>query len=327
MQLPASIQELIGRKVARVFNSSPERDEIVFDSWPSRENRQSRYAYQLNGTVDRYQNLSFLLGYTVLGIEVLDPERGMERLAIFTDGPDDDRSHVCIIHFTPFPEEEEVELVDNPIGRAPPYKHSSTTQEYIVQEDDVDYLRRPDGSYPPIPDPTPQGAWVPIEDFLNVTFYQGSAVTANPPTFLNSVVTGIGVENDGRAEGGWQILIDDAGLITSPVYIRVSILNWDMTTDGTFGPLPASITFEGHTEDTQYLEIPNETPFVPEVGTASFAPTSMVNFVQPSLFPNITGIFYLASTSTYGEGHAPNVENYEVLLEVYVVDGELGVPP
>lgn len=148
----------------RIFTSY-DRDVIVFDTESSSVNRRQRYAYTIEGNVDRILNLSSLIGYTVTSIEAGGSEpNGQEKLVIRTTGghrvgviffsyiigdiiritddgairiTDDLSIRILDISGTI----NDVELVDISLGKRPPYGRSATDTEsqYIVQEDDVNY--------------------------------------------------------------------------------------------------------------------------------------------------------------------------------------------
>lgn len=159
--LPASLQELVGRRISRISTSYPLRDVIIFDTSATRENARTRYAYYINGTFDKVINLSTVVGYNVLSIEALDQEAtGQYKLLVRTSGSygfgvlffslinsvgilmedgasweqEEDGDCACIL--TETDGITDLEFSDLPIDRAPPY--SGTTQ-YVVQEDDVNY--------------------------------------------------------------------------------------------------------------------------------------------------------------------------------------------
>lgn len=167
LTLPASIQDLVGRRLARI-SISDDRTRIIFDTWQSQGNEVSRYAYTLTtGTVDRFVNYSSMVGYTITAITALgDEANGQQKMAIRTVGQDlfgviyfslnegfegltteddsqlvgEEGSAECLC----FVAEDSGELIpvtltDIDLGRDPPYKADPAGKFYIVEEGDVNY--------------------------------------------------------------------------------------------------------------------------------------------------------------------------------------------
>lgn len=162
--IPTSLQELVGRRLTRIFISH-DRDTIVFDTFPSSSNSRTRYAYSIAGNVDRFLNLSAMVGYTITGIEAAGAEaNGQEKLVIYTDGGEE----VGVIFFSyiigdimritedgaiRITEDAairlldvsgsiyDVELTEVNLGKKPPYAKATAAlpDQYIVEEGDVDY--------------------------------------------------------------------------------------------------------------------------------------------------------------------------------------------
>lgn len=164
LTIPASFQELVGRRLARIFISQ-DRDTIVFDTFPSNDNRRSRYAYTILGNVDKFYNLSSMVGYTITGIAAAGAEaNGQEKLVIYTDGgkgfgviffsyiigdimritedgavriTEDSAIRILDVSGAIY----DVELTEVTLGKKPPYARPTPAlpDQYIVEEGDVDY--------------------------------------------------------------------------------------------------------------------------------------------------------------------------------------------
>lgn len=158
--LPASIQDLVGRTIQRIFTSS-ELDQIVFDISTSSASPQSRYSFEITGAIYRIQNLSNMVGYLVSEVRALPDElNGLSKMAIFTNNgtrfgviyfwpeleeqsfitededdlvQEDDEECSCLLLETS-EELEEAELTEINLGSNPPF---NSNIQYVVQEDDV----------------------------------------------------------------------------------------------------------------------------------------------------------------------------------------------
>lgn len=168
ISLPASLQELVGRRIQRI-STSHDRDVIIFDTYEAGANNTTRYAYTVTETVDRFFNLSSMVGYTVTSITAGEDERnGQQKMVIRTSGG---KGFGCIFFSNRDPEEglvreedaaqfiaeanlngeclcfitEESALLiptivaNTTIGRGPPYELDSSGRNYTVEEGDVDY--------------------------------------------------------------------------------------------------------------------------------------------------------------------------------------------
>lgn len=168
LELPASIQGLVGRRLARIFISD-QRDRLAFDTYATASTSRTRYAYLVDGTVDRIYNHASMVGRVVSSVESLDPEaNGQYKILLRTDGQDgfgliylsgalvdigiiteqgdsveiileQDSQSILIRE-----QDESVDgpaLTDTDLGRNPPYKASDDGTTYRVEEDDVDYWR------------------------------------------------------------------------------------------------------------------------------------------------------------------------------------------
>src|SRR5688572_1607652 len=82
--VPDSLQELVGR-VIKTISTSSDRRRIIFDTYATRENSRTRYAYEIEGVVDEYFNLTNMVGYEVTSISVApDDLDGRAKLLITT---------------------------------------------------------------------------------------------------------------------------------------------------------------------------------------------------------------------------------------------------
>jgi hypothetical protein len=168
LTLPASIQELVGRRIARISVSWPARDRIIFDTYENSSTQRTRYAYAVGGTVDKFYGLSSMVGYPITSVVGLDQEaNGQYKMAIYTEGLnrlgviylsnihleetriteegdvrilETDEESPCLCRIT---EEsgiiEEVVVADVDVGRNPPYKLGPDGRYWVVEEGDVDY--------------------------------------------------------------------------------------------------------------------------------------------------------------------------------------------
>lgn len=165
--LPASLQELVGRRILRISTSFA-RDRLIFDTNAVSTNQRTRYAYAVTQQVDRIYNLSEMVGYAVLAIETAVPEaNGQEKLVIRTSG----QEGFGVIYFSSIQDEEgritedgqqrvleqtdpeecvcrlteisglieEVVLQDITTEKAPPYELDAGSRNYVVEEGDVNY--------------------------------------------------------------------------------------------------------------------------------------------------------------------------------------------
>jgi hypothetical protein len=161
--IPSSFEEFEGRHIQRIFNSY-DLDQIVFDLERSEEYTQTRYAFEIDGTLERMVNFSNMVGYPVTEVRALGNEAdGRAKMAIFTEGG----TRVGIIYINPGAEEDsfiteggddlvqeddsecdclmleqdvasiETELTEISVGKTPPF---GSVVQYIVQEDDVVFV-------------------------------------------------------------------------------------------------------------------------------------------------------------------------------------------
>lgn len=164
--LPASLQDLVGRRLQRI-SVSDDRSRIIFDTWADSSNETTRYAYSITGVVHRFQNYSSMVGYTITAVTALDDEAsGEQKMTIRTVGQDtfgviyfslrddfigldteddtqlvgedEDNGCLCLV------EESsggllEATIADLDVGRNPPYAADSSGRYYIVEEGDVNY--------------------------------------------------------------------------------------------------------------------------------------------------------------------------------------------
>lgn len=168
LTLPASIQELVGRRIARISVSWPARDRIIFDTYENSSTQRTRYAYSVDGTVDKFYGLSYMVGYPVTSVVGLDQEaNGQYKMVIYTEG----LNRFGVIYLSNITEidariteegdlrvleaeegdpclcrilEEageilEVVVADVEVGRNPPYKQGPDGRYWVVEEGDVDY--------------------------------------------------------------------------------------------------------------------------------------------------------------------------------------------
>lgn len=166
LTLPASIQGLVGRRLARLFISD-DRTRLVFDTYSDASSAVTRYAYLIGGAVDRIYNHSSMVGRVVTSVEALGPDSNEQyKILIRTDGQDKFGLIYVSGSLTPIgiiteqtPErlvstEQAVELyfipeqqdhtdvptlADTDLGNNPPYKASADGTTYRVEEDDVSY--------------------------------------------------------------------------------------------------------------------------------------------------------------------------------------------
>jgi hypothetical protein len=166
INLPASLQDLVGRKLKRI-SIADDRSRIIFDTWESPATQVTRYSYSLTGVIDRFQNYSSMVGYTITAITALDDERnGQQKFSIHTVGQDT----FGVIYlssrdvFEGLTTEDDSQLVGDPgdveclcfvvedsgglisvdiedidLGRNPPYMADPAGKYYIVEEGDVNY--------------------------------------------------------------------------------------------------------------------------------------------------------------------------------------------
>lgn len=164
---PSSLQELVGRRLKRI-SISDNRQRIIFDTWPSRTNQTSRYAYSTTNVVDRFQNYSSMVGYTITAVVDAGTEvSGQHKLVIRTNAQDT----FGVIYFSAYnfyvglASEDSEQLLSElseiddclcfvteesgilsdvvlealDLGRGPPYRPDSDNNFYIVEEGDVTY--------------------------------------------------------------------------------------------------------------------------------------------------------------------------------------------
>lgn len=147
----------------------PSRDRIIFDVYESRTNQTTRYAYSLDGTVDRFFNLSSMVGYPITEITGLDIEdNGQYKILIRTSGlrefgviylsniiaeegriteegeqrvlEQGEEDTECLCRITEESNSGDVvTIADVSVGKNPPYKLGPDGNYWIVEEGDVDY--------------------------------------------------------------------------------------------------------------------------------------------------------------------------------------------
>lgn len=169
--LPASIQNLVGRRLKRI-SISDDKTRIIFDTWLSSGETVERYSYTITGVVDRFQNYSSMVGYTITAVTALaDEGSGEQKMAIRTVGQDtfgviyfsrrdvfeglvtedssqfvgenEDQGCLCLVT------EESGNLIsttitDIELGNRPPYEADPAGKFYIVEEGDVNYGFQPE---------------------------------------------------------------------------------------------------------------------------------------------------------------------------------------
>lgn len=168
LTLPASIQQLVGRRLLRI-STSADRDKIIFDTLATASNSRTRYAYSLSrGHVDRLQNISQVLGNKVESVSALDREStGQEKMQITSDKGTgviyfssivgsvaritEDGSYRTTEQSLPIIFLQEIRvtevtgtvyditLSDLSVDKRPPYELDSSGDNFAVEEGNVDY--------------------------------------------------------------------------------------------------------------------------------------------------------------------------------------------
>lgn len=169
--LPASMQNLVGRRLKRI-SVSDNRSRIIFDTWLETGELVDRYAYTIDGVVDRFQNFSSMVGYTITAVTAqADEPSGEQKLSIHTLGQDtfgviyfskrdvfvglvtesssqfigeqEEDGCLCLV------EEHsggliEVTFTDIELGKRPPFVADRAGNFYIVEEGNVNYGYQPE---------------------------------------------------------------------------------------------------------------------------------------------------------------------------------------
>lgn len=166
------MQNLVGRRLKRV-SISDNRTRIIFDTWLEAGQLVDRYSYEVTaGLVDRFQNFSSMVGYTITAVTAREDEpSGEQKFTIHTVGQDtfgiiyfsqrdtfvglitedssqfigeqEDGGCLCLI------EEHSGGLIpvtidDIELGKKPPFVADRAGNFYIVEEGDVNYGYQPE---------------------------------------------------------------------------------------------------------------------------------------------------------------------------------------
>lgn len=133
--LPDIFSEFLGRRVLRLFTSY-DRTKFGIEFEQLSTNPRYRYLFDIEGTIDRIQFITDLLGHKPWAITspANEYDTGQNKLAFYCEGPE---QLVTVLSFSPAEGESVVTLTYTAEDRKKaPY---GSVEQYIVQEDDFDY--------------------------------------------------------------------------------------------------------------------------------------------------------------------------------------------